>query len=263
MRIPNSLFDRTCRFINSSSDGETYTTKDYISTVGQYENNTRWKTYSNNRRCTTYGYRSLLRATGFTKQVKRGVWVKLKHIPDWFDYGHLNTLAGYTVRGDNGKWICEYKGLTKADIRLLLDTNNSPKNITVTTSEPKPVIFGKGLPLINVNSHAAGSIDLTLRETYPANVEGSTEFKIAGSIGCTVEKITKEESQFINQSKREIPTQEIVNLGLLRSAIASTDMITTSDSILHARVLNAITILQDIEKSMSAKINAQLFNGKL
>jgi hypothetical protein len=261
MRIPNSLFDRTCRFINSSSAGESYTTKDYISTVGQYENNTRWKTYSNNRYYTTYGYRSLLRATGFTKQVKRGVWVKLKHIPDWFDYGHLNTLAGYTVRGDNGKWICEYKGLTRADIRLLLDTGNSPKNIAVTPSEPKPVIFGKGLPLINVSSHAAGSIDLTRRETYPADVP-SAEY-IAGSIGCTVEKITKEESQFINQSKREIPTHEIVNLGLLRSAIASTDMITTSDSILHARVLNAITILQDIEKSMSAKIDAQLFNGKL
>ena len=276
MRYPNSLFDRACRFINSIPVGATYTTQDYLSAVGQYEKDTRWKQLSNNRHYTTYGYRSLLRATGFTKQVKRGVWVVTKHIPEWFDYGHLNTLRGYTVRGEDGKWICEYKGLTRADIRLLLDTNNSPK---ITKTEPvintpvagslEPYNPADDLEYFQKNIAESSAIpfsgysDQALRETYPANVESSTEFKIAGSVGCTIEKIAKEESQFANQSKREIPTQEIINLGLLRSAIASADMINTTDSILHARILNAITILEDIEKSMSAKIDAQLFNGKL
>ena len=268
MRITNSLFDRTCRFINSIPVGENYTTQEYISAVGQYENNTRWKTYSNNRYYTTYGYRSLLRATGFTKQVKRGVWVVLKHVPYWFDYGHLNTLAGYTVRGEGGKWISEYKGLTRADIRLLLDTNNSPK---ITKTEPV------------IDTPVAGSLEPNVfnpandLEYFQKNIAESSAIPFSGYSAAadtraladsyirpvTIEKITKEESQFANQSKREIPTQEIVNLGLLRSAIASADMITTSDSILHARMLNAIVILQDIEKSMSAKIDAQLFNGKL
>jgi hypothetical protein len=258
MRITNSLFDRTCRFINSIPVGETYSTQEYISEVGQYEKDTRWKQQSQNRYYTTYGYRSMLRGT-FTKQVKRGLWVVTKHIPEWFDYGHLNTLRGYTVRKD-GKWVCEYKGLTKADIRLLLDTDNSPK-----ITKPEPIIdtpvAGSLEPIVYNPANDLEHFHESLQESsaIPFSKYSSQSPKPM----VTIEKITKEESQFANQTKREIPIQEIVNLGLLRSAIASADMINTTDSILHARVLNAITILADIEKSMSAKIDAQLFNGKL
>lgn len=279
MRYPGSLFNRTCQFINSIPVGTTYTTQDYLSAVGQYEKDTRWKQNSRNRYYTTYGYRGLLRSAGFTKMVKRGVWEVTKHIPEWFDLGHLNTLSGYSQRDRvTGKCLSEYQGLTRADIRLLLDTNNTPK---IWISEPavntpvagslEPIVYNPAndLEYFHESLQESSAIpfsrysDQALRETYPANVESSTEFNIAGSVGCTIEKITKEESQFANQSKREIPTQEIINLGLLRSAISSADMISTTDSILHARILNAITILSDIEKSMSAKIDAQLFNGKL
>ena len=256
MRYPGSLFNHTCKFINSFPIGATYTTQDYLSAVGQYEKDTRWKQLSNNRHYTTYGYRGLLRATGFTKMVKRGVWEVTKHIPEWFDFGHLSILSGYSQRDkETGKCITEYKGLTKADIRFLLDTNNAPK-IWITEPAVKTPIAGSLEPYNPANDLEYFHESLQESSAIPFS-------KYSTQAPVTIEKITKEESQFANQTKREIPTQEIVNLGLLRSAIASADMISTTDSILHARVLNAITILMDIEKSMSAKIDAQLFNGKL
>jgi len=263
MRYPNSLFDRACQYINKIPVGQVFKTSDYTDEVGSYEKSTNWKQYSNNRFYVTMGYKTDLKHGGFITMVKRGVWKVTRHVPDWFDAGHLQFINGYGYDYKSNTRLTHYDGMTKLQIIGRLRGEWSPEETNYSD-----------LRLEHVRELADKlKTDQTLRETYPANIEGSPEFNSAAVDSqaltdsyirpVTIEKITKEESQFANQPKREVHTQEIVNLGLLRSAIASTDMITTTDSILHARVINAIAILADIEKSMSAKIDAQLFNGKL
>lgn len=276
MRKQNSLFNHACEFVNSVPVGERFRTADYIRTVGQYEEWTRWKSRSNEF-YTTHSYKTLLKRAGFISNPKRGEWKVIKHIPTWFDGGHLKFILNGMYDYKTGKRIETYKGMTAEQIRARLNE----------TAEPvKTAVAGSAVPFGGTTvNHITKEIDQSLRETYPANVENSFEFRVHshpgtispaalmtenesdfrlnGSVGCVVEKITKEESMFAEQPKREVATDEIVNLGLLRSAIASVDMITTSDSVLHGRILNALSILTDIEKSMSAKIDAQLFKGKL
>lgn len=257
MRQHNSLFDRVCRYINNVPVGSTFQTSDYTATVGQHENLTAWKRRSKNYNYITYGYRGLLRQAGFVCNPSRGTWQVINHIPQWFDLGHLKFLLNQSWDYKNHCRITVYDGMTRAELLNRLELDKLHGNV-------KTAVAGSAVPFggTTVNTITVET-DQSLRETYPANIEGSTEFKIAGSVGCTVEKITKDESMFADQPKREVPTQEIVNLGLLRSAISAVDMITTSDSILHGRILNALSILTDIESSMSAKIDAQLFKGKL
>ena len=252
MRYPNSLFDRACQYINKIPVGQVFKTSDYTDQVGSYEKSTRWKQYKN-RFYVTMGYKTDLKHGGFLTMVKRGEWKVTRHVPDWFDAGHLQFINGYGYDYKSNKRLTHYDGMTKLQIIARLRGEWTPEETDYSDLRLKSV------------RELSDKIktDQLLRETYPANIEGSAEFKISGSVGCTVEKITKEESQFVDQPKRDIPTQEIVNLGLLRSAVASLDLITTADSILHARVLNALVILTDIEKSMSDKIDAQLFKGKL
>lgn len=272
MRNPDSLFNHVCTFINKVPVGQTFLTKDYTWKVGCHERATRWKG-DRNKFYITYGYRGLLRQAKFVKNTKRGEWQVLRHIPEWFDLGHLKFILGHSWDYKNNCRPTTYNGMTKQEILDRLENKNNPTVIAVRTAiagsaEPKTYNPGNDLNHFQNMLHAASSIPFAgyseeefnkLEETK----EYSSGTKVCGSYGCTVEKITKEESQFTDQPKREIPTQEIVNLGLIRSSIASLDLITTKDSILHARIVNALSILQDIEESMSSKIDAQIFTGKL
>jgi hypothetical protein len=70
-----------------------------------------------------------------------------------------------------------------------------------------------------------------------------------------VQKINPEESAFYKQPKKRVDSNEVYNLALIRSALNQLDDVVTIDSMLHARIVNAITILQGIEKDQVEKLN--------
>jgi hypothetical protein len=73
--------------------------------------------------------------------------------------------------------------------------------------------------------------------------------------GVKIEKLNPEESTFYGQPKKRIDSNEVYNLALIRSALNQLDDVVTIDSMLHARIVNVITILQGIEKDQVEKIN--------
>lgn len=258
MRNPESLFNKACVFMNNIPVGSTYKTSDYRKTVGQHETST--STYI------TLGYRGRLRQAGFTCQVKRGEWKILQHIPSWFDSGHLTFILNGLWDSKTNTKLTQYDGMTKSEIIAKLDHDRHHPNGVIQKQESNisPFIESILSTFIPISKKAiTRDEDSKLREKYPHNIEGPEMFKTEGFVGCVIEKIAKSESQFANTTKPKYDIAEISNLGLLRSSISTLDLIITKDSVLHARVINAIAILQDIKKSMSGKIDAQLFNGKL
>lgn len=122
MRQPKSLFNKACQFINSVPVGSSFTSKEYIAAIGKYENVTRWKNVSGNKHYNCHQYKGYLRRAGFISQVSHGVWMVERHIPEWFDHGHLSIVLSYY------KWdyaanapIKTYKGMERNDIIAQLD----------------------------------------------------------------------------------------------------------------------------------------------
>jgi hypothetical protein len=122
MRQPNSLFNKACQFINSVPVGSTFTSKEYIAAIGQHENSTWWKRSNGNKHYNCHQYKGYLRKGGFISQISHGVWGVDRHIPDWFDFGHLSILLGY-YKWDYaaGAPIVTYKGMESIDIIAQLD----------------------------------------------------------------------------------------------------------------------------------------------
>lgn len=122
MRKTNSLFNKACQFINRVPVGSTFTSKEYIAAIGKYEKSTRWKIVNGNKHYNCHQYKGYLCKAGFISQISHGVWSVDRHIPDWFDLGHLSILLGYY------KWdyvadapIETYKGMKRNDIIAQLD----------------------------------------------------------------------------------------------------------------------------------------------
>lgn len=116
MRKQTSLFNRACVFINSIDDGANYKTKQYIAYCRPYEGEaTSWKKKHPTYRSSQYqGY---LKRAGFIQHVKRGEWKVIKHVPEWFDLGHLSILLGYHKRDTENRCdIKTYKGMDREDI---------------------------------------------------------------------------------------------------------------------------------------------------
>jgi hypothetical protein len=107
MRQPYSLFSIACTFINKVPVGKTFTSKDYVSTVGKFEMPTRWKTNSNNPHYATHSYKTELKKAGFITKVRHSVWKVERHIPSWFSSGHIKVINGYTS---------SFKGMDRTDI---------------------------------------------------------------------------------------------------------------------------------------------------
>lgn len=248
MRYPNSTFNHFCSFINSLPVGTIYRTRDMHKKVGTLHTDTRARIQSSMKSC------------HFIKWVKQGHWKITRHVPLWFDSAHAKLIkSGYVSDMSQPNGMSRtYQGLTRVDIILLLLNN----------SNPKQNFFPNHLDTSKSNTNDTNELDLdkslemAIRKAFPANIEGSPEFNSANT-SPTIVKIDRSESAFANQPKREINTREIVNIGLVMASISSLDQIKTTDSVLHARVLNAISILKDLESSMTNKVNAQLFNGKL
>jgi hypothetical protein len=109
-------------FINTVPVGKTFTSAEYISAIGHKENVTRWKRISKNTHYNCHQYKGYLKRVGFISSVKRGTWKVDRHIPEWFDHGHLSILLGYYKRDSKNHCdIKTYKGMNRTDILAQLD----------------------------------------------------------------------------------------------------------------------------------------------
>jgi hypothetical protein len=95
MKKETNLFQEVKKYINNVAIGKEFTTKDLIENVGEFELLTGWKWRNGNPFYRTHSYKGMLRATGFVTNVKRGVWVVNKHIPDFVNLGTIEFLIGY------------------------------------------------------------------------------------------------------------------------------------------------------------------------
>lgn len=122
MRQPKSLFNKACQFVNSVPVGSSFTSKEYIAAIGKHENATWWKRTSGNKHYNCHQYKGYLKKAGFISQISHGVWGVDRHIPEWFDLGHLSILLGYYKWDYTAKApIKTYKGMERIDIIAQLD----------------------------------------------------------------------------------------------------------------------------------------------
>lgn len=122
MRKQDSQFNYACRFVNSVPVGNTFTSKEYIKAIGHKENLTNWKRYNGNYHYICHQYKGYLKSAGFLENVKRGTWKVIRHIPEWFDFGHLSILlCYYKWDKENRCNILTYKGMNRTDIIAQLD----------------------------------------------------------------------------------------------------------------------------------------------
>ena len=143
MRQPNSLFNHSCEFINSIPVGKTFTSAEYIAAIGHRENVTSWKRHSKNPHYNCHQYKGYLRRAGFISNVKRGTWKVDRHIPEWFDHGHLSILLGY-YKWDSVKRckITHYKEMYRIDIIAQLDHDaHYPNGLQPSKKKELPKLY--------------------------------------------------------------------------------------------------------------------------
>ena len=123
MRKHDSLFNKACTFINSVPVGSSFTTKEYIAAIGKYEKSSWWKTMRcSNKHYRCHVYKGYLKRAGFVHQIKHGVWGVDRHVPSWFDCGHLLILLSYYKWDSHFRYnITSYKMMEKIDIIAQLD----------------------------------------------------------------------------------------------------------------------------------------------
>lgn len=132
MRNPQSQFNYACTFVNTVPVGQTFKTREYIGAIGHHEKLTRWKKSNGNPHYVCHQYKGYLGRTGFIKNTKRGEWQVIKHIPSWFDLGHLQVLLGYQD---------VYKSMTQSTINELLSSSVAPvitKKVDTISSNQSP-----------------------------------------------------------------------------------------------------------------------------
>lgn len=180
MRQSDSLFNHSCQFINTVPVGNTFTSSEYIAAIGHHENVTTWKRLSNNRHYNCHQYKGYLKKAGFISNIKRGTWKVERHIPEWFDHGHLSILLGY-YKWDSEKRcnITHYKGMYRIDIIAQLD-EDAHRAMGLISKKKKE----NSLPKLYASN----------REVYDKFIayvieSGKTFFRTQNELYCTLEKI--------------------------------------------------------------------------
>ena len=160
MRNPESLFNHLVTFINSVEEGEIFQVSDLINTVGPHETPSRWKNWNNNPFYTTRSYLSHVKnSKKFITHVSYGKYRVIKHIPQWFDLGHLMYIRGYgNGKYENGKYVSvhDYKGMSRQDILDKLD-GKTQIQIEVQIKRPLPRLYKTNRHVYNLFiKHAVG-----------------------------------------------------------------------------------------------------------
>jgi hypothetical protein len=212
-------------FINTVPVGKTFTSAEYITAIGHKENVTRWKRASKNTHYNCHQYKGYLKRAGFISSVKHGTWKVDRHIPEWFDHGHLSILLCYYKRDKDDRYnILTYKGMDRAMILAQLDKD----------TQVKPV-----------------------EKIIPANKNYiQPENKIDNTTGLRVESNSATQP-IISETKKTLhspDTQEFSkNIALLEAAFNLVGDCTTPDRFMQARLYNIQVLIQDVTSAFSEK----------
>jgi hypothetical protein len=113
---------------------------------------TSWKRMNSNESYRTRTYQTYLKRLGFIKNIRRGVWQVVAHIPEWLDSGHVNCALGYMYgRSYKGEYSNDIQ--RKIDLVIGLHLGNASFNPrpsfkpmpAVEPSEGKKIFDGNGL----------------------------------------------------------------------------------------------------------------------
>ena len=159
-----SLFQEVKRFINIRAVGSTYESRELCNYTRGIEEVTWWKARCNNESYRTRTYQTYLKRLGFLKNVRRGIWQIVAHVPEWLDSGHVNCALGYTY----GEWDpiekCwskpSYKGLTSAQIKERIDRAIKMQQPALINHEPEAQSLSNGLATFQTIDPCAACIEL-------------------------------------------------------------------------------------------------------
>jgi len=131
--MQKSLFQSVKRFINIRAVGSTYMSSELCNYTRGTEEVTWWKSTNSNESYRTRTYQTYLKRLGFIKNVRRGIWQVVAHIPEWLNSGHVNCALGYSYgRSYQG----EYSNDIKAKIDLAIGTHYSNTSFDLNYLKP-------------------------------------------------------------------------------------------------------------------------------
>jgi len=152
--MPNkSLFQEVKRFINIRAVGSTYNSSELCNYTRGTEYVTWWKRNISNESYRTRTYQTYLKRLGFLKNVRRGVWQIVAHIPEWLDSGHVNSALGYMYTWDGAaqRHIRPlYKGETHGQIIERINAAIAKHQPALVNHKPEAETLSNGLATFQV-----------------------------------------------------------------------------------------------------------------
>ena len=156
-----SLFQEVKRFINIRAVGSTYNSSELCNYTRGTEEVTWWKSRNNNESYRTRTYQTYLKRLGFLKNIKRGVWQVVAHIPEWLDSGHVNCALGYMYgRSYKGEYSNDIQ--RRIDFAIGLQRGNAPfdPRPAAEPSEGKKIFADNGLATFQTIDTVKACIEL-------------------------------------------------------------------------------------------------------
>ncbi len=245
MRKPDSVFNEFCKFINNKPIGTVYRTCEMIKTVASHEKWTSWK--SSNGNTTSARYQTMLKYAGIIKHKKRGYWKIDMHIPDWFDSSHLYAAAGHDL-------VYEYS------------TKTTKLRCGMTRDQVLAKLSGPVVEKPNTNrlDDVTAAMQVAFNSTYGAFVCTPAEQLSAGTHmhtnPATVTKVEAEQSTFYKTPDapkygQQLQENLMLNAGYINSALAILDQADFIDPVQHARVINIMAQLKDLQRTIDERMN--------
>ena len=240
--MEQSLFQGIISYLRENKD---FKIKNLISEVGYLETQTANKLANRNPYYRTRQYISYLYRCKYLKRTGHGHYLVVKELPSNLTLTMIHTQLGYVYNRKPEK-VKTPTPITKMSSAII---SNSVYGAYGVQSEDSP--YEKSL---NRLKNAIQTIN-TLKEQEKPKHTLSKQEKTEPQNGVTVEKVAFTDSLFANQKpKQSVDLQEVINVGHIRSALACLDDIVTTDTVLHARILNVISILKTIDSDLHTKI---------
>jgi hypothetical protein len=266
-RNPDSLFSAVVNFINDVPVGTTYRTRDLRDATDGIEIVTAYKRWNNNPSERTLKYQTMLKRGGFVKNVKRGEWQVLLHVPEWFTLSHLNVIigypdAGYTQHGTDpvtGRYI--YKSynrlkMTKEEILTLLTETQLRQEYPANVEGSKEFIEANSTPETESPFHDLATALSNRLLSSAADTRALTDSYMRPVAAV---KISPEESQFFNRANSSKEKDQLMenlreNIGLITAAVNIVDQIQILDPLVQGRVVNIYHQLKALQETVGGRI---------
>lgn len=231
MRKQNSIFNDLVNFINSVKKSEamegssTYTTRKM-----------HWSVTGNTYRRASY--QTMLKRTGFIRNVRRGLWEVTREVPDWFTISHLNTLLGY------GTWFykdgkTQWKRRTKMTREEILEKLNAKTATVSKDSTPEWKELGYW---------ADGSGSFSDLKAEMLRLHGNVKITKRSSKKT---KSTQKSSTYTSQLHENLTS----NVNYIAIALENIDRAELLDSALHGRLINIFVQVKDLHQEILNRIN--------